>query len=72
MHGAEYEVTVVTGNVKGAGTDALVFVTLFGKSGQTPKLQLRGGAGGGNPFERGNSDIFLLKTSCVGPMTKLR
>lgn len=35
-----YEVVAVTGDVKGAGTDANVFVTLFGDFGLTPKVHL--------------------------------
>lgn len=35
-----YEVVTVTGDVKGAGTDANIFVTLFGEFGVTPKLHL--------------------------------
>lgn len=35
-----YEVVTVTGDVKGAGTDANVFVTLFGEFGVTPKIHL--------------------------------
>lgn len=35
-----YEVVTVTGDVKGAGTDANVFVTLFGDFGVTPKVHL--------------------------------
>lgn len=35
-----YVIEVYTGNKAGAGTDAHVFVTLFGKRGQTPKTQL--------------------------------
>lgn len=37
---AVYEVVTVTGDVKGAGTDANVFVTLFGEFGVTPKIHL--------------------------------
>lgn len=67
---SEYEVVVVTGNMKGGGTDANVHVTLFGKTGQTPKLHLK--ANHKNVFERGRSDTFTIATSCVGPLTKLR
>lgn len=67
---AEYEVVAVTGNMKGAGTDANVFMTLFGKTGQTPKLQLKNNSS--DCFERNQSDIFVLKTTCVGPMSKIR
>lgn len=35
-----YEVVTITGDVKGAGTDANVFVTLFGDYGVTPKVHL--------------------------------
>lgn len=35
-----YEVVTVTGDVRGAGTDANVFVTLFGEHGITPKTHL--------------------------------
>ena len=67
---SEYEVVIVTGNVKGAGTDAKVSLIIFGKTGQTAKLQLRSNSK--NSFERNQSDIFNLKTTCVGPMTKIR
>lgn len=35
-----YEVVTVSGDVKGAGTDANVFVTLFGDFGVSPKVHL--------------------------------
>lgn len=35
-----YEVVTVSGDVKGAGTDANVFVTLFGEFGVSPKVHL--------------------------------
>lgn len=35
-----YEVVTATGDVRGAGTDANVFVTLFGENGLSPKLHL--------------------------------
>jgi hypothetical protein len=37
---AVYVIEVETGDKPGAGTDAHVFVTLFGKKGKTPKTQL--------------------------------
>lgn len=66
----EYEVTVVTGDKIGAGTDANVFITIYGKSGQTAKLPLKGK--GTNHFKRNTSDVSLVKANCVGPMTKVR
>lgn len=35
-----YEVVTVTGDVKAAGTEANVFVTLYGEYGVTPKVLL--------------------------------
>lgn len=35
-----YEVVTITGDERGAGTDANVFVTLFGDYGITPKVHL--------------------------------
>lgn len=35
-----YEVVTITGDVKGAGTDANIFVTLFGDFGVSPKVHL--------------------------------
>ena len=35
-----YVIEVYTGDKAGAGTDAHVFVTLYGKRGQAPKTQL--------------------------------
>ena len=68
----EYEVVAVTGNVKGAGTDANVSITIYGKTGQTPRLQLKDSTSGNRMFERNNSDIFVLKAKSVGPLTKVR
>ena len=53
-----------------AGTDASVYVTLFGRTGQTPKLQLK--SHDEKTFERGRSDTFRVKANCVGPLNKLR
>lgn len=68
---AEYEVVTVTGSAKMAGTNANVFITIFGKTGQTPRLQLKD-SNNDRMFQRSQSDIFLLKTKCVGPLKKIR
>ena len=38
-----YRITVVTGDVAGGGTDAAVFITLFGENGTTPKIEMLNG-----------------------------
>uniref|UniRef100_A0A3Q3IZ75 PLAT domain-containing protein n=1 Tax=Monopterus albus TaxID=43700 RepID=A0A3Q3IZ75_MONAL len=65
-----YEVVTVTGDVKGAGTDANVFVTLFGDFGITPKVHLASKSR--TAFEKNKTDIFRIKTHNVGPIKKLR
>ena len=66
----EYEVVVVTGDQKGAGTDANVFITIYGKNGNSPKLQLKNNSK--NCFERNHTDMFVFKTQCCGPLEKIR
>ncbi|XP_063051831.1 lipoxygenase homology domain-containing protein 1 [Engraulis encrasicolus] len=65
-----YEVVTITGDVAGAGTDANVFVTLFGEYGITPKLHLASKSR--TAFERCKTDVFRLKTHNVGPLKKIR
>ncbi|XP_033845859.1 lipoxygenase homology domain-containing protein 1-like [Periophthalmus magnuspinnatus] len=65
-----YEVVAVTGDVKGAGTDANVFVTLFGEFGVTPKVHLASKSR--TAFEKNKTDVFRIKTHNVGPIIKLR
>lgn len=40
MNWPVYEVVTITGDERGAGTDANVFITLFGEYGITPKVHL--------------------------------
>lgn len=40
VHGPVYEVVTITGDERGAGTDANVFISLFGDYGITPKVHL--------------------------------
>ncbi|XP_019387226.1 PREDICTED: lipoxygenase homology domain-containing protein 1 [Crocodylus porosus] len=65
-----YEVVTVTGDVRGAGTDANVFVTLFGELGITPKTHLTSKSR--SAFERTKTDVFRIKTYNVGQIKKIR
>ncbi|XP_056399217.1 lipoxygenase homology domain-containing protein 1 isoform X2 [Hyla sarda] len=65
-----YEVVTITGDVRGAGTDANVFVTLFGEYGITPKIHLTSKSR--TAFERTKTDVFRVKTNNVGPLKKIR
>uniref|UniRef100_A0A3B4DKH5 PLAT domain-containing protein n=1 Tax=Pygocentrus nattereri TaxID=42514 RepID=A0A3B4DKH5_PYGNA len=65
-----YEVVTVTGDVSGAGTDANVFITLFGEYGITPKLHLA--SKNRTAFEKGKTDVFRIKTHNIGHLKKIR
>ena len=61
-----YLVSVRTGDVRGAGTDANVFVQIFGAKGDTGKLQLRSAEYTKNKFERSRTDQFVLEAVDIG------
>ena len=46
----QYKVTVYTGDKRGAGTDANVYITLFGDAGESTEMRLD--TKGKNDFER--------------------
>uniref|UniRef100_A0A3Q2PVY7 Lipoxygenase homology PLAT domains 1 n=1 Tax=Fundulus heteroclitus TaxID=8078 RepID=A0A3Q2PVY7_FUNHE len=63
-----YEVVTITGDERGAGTDANVFITLFGEYGITPKLHLTSSR---TAFERSKTDVFRIRTHNVGHVKKI-
>lgn len=65
----QYELAVYTSDVKGAGTDATVHVTLFGDVSNTSPRTLSCGP---EAFERGACDRFVIEAADVGPLRKLR
>ncbi|XP_063398724.1 lipoxygenase homology domain-containing protein 1-like isoform X1 [Mytilus trossulus] len=64
-----YEVTIWTTDKRGAGTDANVFLQLYGVDGKTEKTQLRNRS---DNFERGQKDIFKIEALDVGQISKIR
>lgn len=52
-----YEVSVVTGDVRAAGTNAKVFMQIYGETGKTELITLENRS---NNFERGATDIFKV------------
>ncbi|XP_072290031.1 lipoxygenase homology domain-containing protein 1 [Eucyclogobius newberryi] len=65
-----YEVVTITGDERGAGTDANVFVTLFGEFGITPKVHLASKSR--TAFEKAKTDVFRIRTHNVGNIKKIR
>jgi hypothetical protein len=64
-------VSVKTGTVRYAGTDANVFVKLFGSKGDTGKLQLVSAENTKNKFEAGRTDSFRLEATDIGKVNFL-
>ena len=65
-----YEVKVLTGDRRGAGTDANVSIVLYGEkgnSGQPKTLQ-----NNSNNFERGATDVFGVECDDLGNLSKIR
>ncbi|XP_041854417.1 lipoxygenase homology domain-containing protein 1 isoform X1 [Melanotaenia boesemani] len=69
-----YEVVTITGDERGAGTDANVFVALFGEYGITPKVHLASNTEkkSRTAFEKAKTDVFRIRTHNVGPLKKIR
>ena len=57
--------TVKTGDDPLAGTDANVFLQMFGEEGQTSKFLLRE-EGDKSRFDRGRTDEFDIRTKDIG------
>lgn len=52
-----YQITVFTGKAGQAGTDANVFLQIYGKEKKTDNLDLKSNS---NTFERGSEDMFKV------------
>ena len=53
-----YEITVWTGELKGAGTDANVFIQMYGENGKSEEYPLRNRT---DNFEQGQMDKFKVQ-----------
>lgn len=61
-----YEISVKTGDIRHAGTDANVFLKIFGSLGDTGNLQLKATDSSINKFERGRTDVFRIEAQDIG------
>jgi hypothetical protein len=65
-----YRITVDTGDMGLAGTDANVFITLFGPAGATDELMLDTQR---NNFEQNSTDVFSIDTqNDLGALQRVR
>lgn len=62
-----------TSDVSGAGTDANVYVVLFGENGDSGELHLKQSETNKSPFENGQEDVFTIpNVLSLGHLIKLR
>lgn len=64
-----YAIETVTGDVSGAGTDANVYVTIYGTHGTLGEMPLKTP---GDPFERGKIDHFVASGVHIGTPQRVR
>ena len=67
-----YKVTVKTSDIRGCGTDANVFIQIFGENGSSDELKLKDSATHMDKFERGQEDIFSFNLLSLGDLSKIR
>ena len=60
----DYEVSVSTGSVSFAGTDANVYLRLVGRAGRSGEVALTNRAR--NNFEKGQTDVFKVGSPAYG------
>lgn len=65
-------VKVKTGTVWGAGTDANVYVELFGEIDHSDKMFLKSSLTNKNKFESGKTDEFRLEAVNIGELKKIK
>jgi hypothetical protein len=66
-----YHIHVKTGEVSKGGTDANVFLKIFGTKADTDTLWLKSSESGGNKFEKGRTDVFKIDATDIGKVTGL-
>ena len=69
LSNVKYQIEVTTGSEKGAGTDANVFIQLFGEVGDSGRQKLTKQFR--DLFERGRKDTFTLEFLDLGKLQKL-
>lgn len=61
-----YTVNVRTGDKRGGGTDANVFLIIFGENGNSGELALKESSTNKDKFERGHTDVFTFNMLSLG------
>ena len=66
-----YNINVSTANKRNAGTDANVWIELFGKKIKSGKILLKNSKNNFKKFERGQTDNFEIKCSNIGSIKSI-
>ena len=62
----EYEISVHTGKVMNSGTDANVYIKMYGENGESETHHLSRSRKNPDPSkEEGNTDLFLVHNGCI-------
>mmetsp|Transcript_22009 Transcript_22009/g.66009 ORF Transcript_22009/g.66009 Transcript_22009/m.66009 type:complete len:2411 (+) Transcript_22009:238-7470(+) len=67
-----YTIRVFTGDIRHAGTDANVYIVLFGENGDSGRIALRNSLSHSDKFERAMTDVFKIETAEFGCLQKIR
>ncbi len=67
-----YHVYVYTGDKFGAGTDANVYIVLFGDNDDTGEVWLKTSKTNKNKFERKQMDEFVIEAVDIGELKKIQ
>lgn len=67
-----YRVSVDTSDIPQAGTDAKVYIKMYGRELKTERLPLSKSLTHKNPFEKGHTDVFELNAPDLGEIEKIK
>jgi hypothetical protein len=67
----QYTVTVQTGSKMSSGTDANVYISLFGEKTKIVRRPLKKPKSGWNPFEKDQKDDFVFDDDDIGKVRLL-
>lgn len=70
LYSTTYNITVYTGDVDGGGTDANVYITLYGSKGNSGEKLLD--ISSHDDFERGRFDKYTITTNDIGDIQKIK
>lgn len=69
----DYKISVKTSDIRGAGTDANVYIILFGVNGDSDEIHLKNSDSNKSPFSTNQLDVFTVTgILSLGELSKLR